>query len=199
MSNKYRAIIYNNKLYLYDYKKNKVDIINFDEKCLKDNKIFDLNSFSNNIKTNNVIKKISNKLIGEKIEFVIWNNYSEVDKRILLEVFNDLNFSQVEFKNIKELLNINIPNIVVSIDGVYYINDIDAYFNYISHNDSVIDTIDFIKERYNLNNYVLIGNRNGLSIVDDKSYLYENNRTFFEDLIKNMDWGLYYLFFMYYN
>ncbi len=187
MSNKYRAIIYNNKLYLYDYKKNKVDIINFDEKCLKDNKIFDLNSFSNNIKTNNVIKKISNKLIGEKIEFVIWNNYSEVDKRILLEVFNDLNFSQVEFKNIKELLNINIPNIVVSIDGVYYINDIDAYFNYISHNDSVIDTIDFIKERYNLNNYVLIGNRNGLSIVDDKSYLYENNRTFFEDLLKNMD------------
>ena len=99
-----------------------------------------------------------------------------------------MNFSHVEFKSIKEVLKTNIPNIIVSLDGIYYIYDIEAYFNYISHNDSILEAIDFIKEKYDVENYILIGNRNGLSLIDDNSYLYENNESFFEDLLKNMDW-----------
>ena len=188
MHNKYRTIIYNNKLYFYNYRSREVSIINCSEKCLKDNKIYDLNSFLSDIKTSNIIKKIANRIIGEKLEIIFWNNYSEVDKRILLEIFNDLNFSHVEFKSIKEVLKTNIPNIIVSLDGIYYIYDIEAYFNYISHNDSILEAIDFIKENYDVEYYILIGIRNGLSLIDDNSYLYENNESFFEDLLKNMDW-----------
>lgn len=187
MRDKYRAIIYNNKLYFYDYKSKEVDIIDCSEKSLKNNKIYELNTFVSDVKTSSVVKKISNKLIGEKIEIIYWSNYSEVDKRVLLEMFNDLNFSTVEFRNIKELLKPNIPNVIVSLDGVYLISDIEAYFNYISHNDSIIEAIDFIKNRYTINNYILIGNRNGLSMIDESAYLYENNENFFEDLLKNMD------------
>lgn len=187
MKEKYRAIIYNNKLYFYDYKSREVDIVDCSEKCIKDNKIYDLNSFISDVKTSYIIKKISNKLIGEKIEIIFWSNYSEVDKRVLQEMFNDLNFSAVEFINIKELLKSNLPNLIVSIDGIYLICDIEAYFNYISHNDSIIEAIDFIKERYNIDKYVLIGNRNGLSLVDESAYIYENNEAFFEDLLRNMD------------
>ena len=104
-----------------------------------------------------------------------------------MELFNNLNFSQVELKNIKDCLKNNIPNVVVSVDGIYYISEIETYFNYISHNDSVIETIDFIKEKYHINKYILIGNRSGLSLVDEEAYMYENNKTFFEDLLKNMD------------
>lgn len=187
MKNINRALIYNNNLYFYDFKRNNINIISFDNKCLKDNKIYDLDLFIKTIKTNNVIKKITNKLVGENLEFIFWSNYSEVDKKVLVEVFNNLNFTQVELKNIKECLKNTIPNLVVSLDGVYYISEIESYFNYISHNDSVIETVDFIKEKYNIKKYILIGNRSGLSLVDEEAYMYENNKNIFEDLLKNMD------------
>lgn len=182
-----RALIYNNNLYFYDFKKGDINIISCDNNCLKDNKIYDLDIFIKTIKANSSIKKITNKLVGENLEFIFWNNYSEVDKKVLIEVFNNLNFSQIELKNIKNYLKNTIPNLVVSLDGVYYISEIESYFNYISHNDSVIETIDFIKEKYNIKKYILIGNRSGLSLVDEESFMYENNKTFFEDLLRNMD------------
>lgn len=187
MKDKHHAIIYNNKLYFYDYKSNNIDVIDCSLQSLKNNKIYDLNSFLNDVKTSSVIKKISNKLIGEKIEIIFWSNYSEVDKKAFLDLFNNLNFSSVDFINIKDILKAKMPVIIVSLDGIYLISGISAYFNYISHNDSIIETIDFIKKRYNINKYILIGNRNGLSLIDDKAYLYENNDTYFEDLLKNMD------------
>lgn len=187
MKDKHRAIIYNNKLYFYDYKNDNIDVTLCSLQSLKNNKIYDLNSFLNDVKSSSVIKKISNKLVGEKIEIVFWSNYSEVDKKALLELFNNLNFSLVDFIDIKDILNEKLPIIIVSLDGIYLISEISAYFNYISHNDSIIEAIDFIKKRYGISKYILIGNRNGLSLIDDSAYLYENNDTYFEDLLKNMD------------
>ena len=146
-----------------------------------------MNLFIKSIKSSNTIKKITNKLVGENLEFIFWSNYSEVDKKVIMELFNNLNFSQVELKNIKDCLKNNIPNVVFSVDGIYYISEIETYFNYISHNDSVIETIDFIKEKYNIEKYILIGNRSGLSLVDKEAFMYENNKNFFEDLLRNMD------------
>lgn len=180
----YKLLIVYNQIYFYDIKRNNVEIFKTKPESIKYDKIFNLNTFFNDVKHNNKIKKISSKLSGERLEIIYWENYNDADKKLLKDIFNDLNFSLVEFVDIKELLKSNIPNLVLSSDGIHYLSDIGVFYSYESHYFDIGQVISFIKEKNKISSLILISKNIDLSVLDSDVLMYENNKTFFEDLLK---------------
>lgn len=187
MKNLYKALIYNNVLHFYDYKLKKIIKIRFTKNAIKDNKIIDLKQFIKEIKNNNLVKRISGKIVSEKIQIITWPNYTNVDKGALYEAFSELNFGFIDYTSIDSLLKMCLPNIIVCCDGIYYIYEVMSYFDYASHHNNILDLIDFIKSKYSVNNYILIQNEDIVNIIDSNAYLYENNDNYFDEMLENMD------------
>lgn len=180
----YKLLVVYNEIYFYDFKKGEIEIIKCQKDSIKDDKIFAVNSFLKDIKKNEKIKKISSKLVGEKLEILIWENYNDADKRLLKEVFSDLNFSLIEFTYINEYIKSEIAKLIISQDGIHYLAEVGVFYSYESHYSSLEEIIKFIKKKYDLNKFVLIGKNLDLKVLDFDAFMYENNKNFFEDLLK---------------
>ena len=181
---KYKLLIVYNKLYFYDIIENKCYKINCSKDSLKDDKIFNVTKFLKDIKNNEKLKKISNKLIGESLEIIVWENYTDADKKLLNDIFVDLNFSTIEYKDIKFYLNVSIAHFILSIDGIHYISDVEVYYNYGRQYLDLNETLRFIKNKNKIKRFIIISENIDIKCLDSHALVYENNKTFFDDLMK---------------
>lgn len=183
----YKILLFNNNTYMYNMNTKCSIVIENNKYSIKDEKIFNLSSFLEDLKKNNLFKRVMNKLIGSKLTIITWPTYTDVDKKIFIDVFTELNFVNIDFKDITDLINVELPKIVISKDGIYLFSEIFQYFPYNSINKNHQSIIIKIKKQYKMKNYILIGDVKKELLLDENALIFENNDNYFKFLLKNID------------
>jgi hypothetical protein len=146
-------IILNNKE-IKQYKINSVDnyrIIN------KDNFI---NEMTNIFKK----QKINQTIITNDIDIIVDNTYSEIDKEVLLNIFKELSFNNINYIEITEIFNIKKDEIIIDISTnnikIYYLNEvIEQKVYFYKYNQYINLLLKNILELKQIKTIKLFGNR----------------------------------------
>jgi hypothetical protein len=146
-------IILNNKE-IKQYKINSVDnyrIIN------KDNFI---NEMTNIFKK----QKINQTIITNDIDIIVDNTYSEIDEEVLLNIFKELSFNNINYIEITEIFNIKKDEIIIDISTnnikIYYLNEvIEQKVYFYKYNQYINLLLKNILELKQIKTIKLFGNR----------------------------------------
>ena len=174
-------LIFNNLTIIYDALEKKCEVINNGDNSLKNDKIFNMDFFKRDLLTSKILKRINNKLFASKVLFYTWNNYNDADKKALRDILSDFNINDVSFKSVKSLFNQKLINIIISNDGIHYYGNKYKYYDFDVFGKNKVK---LINNKVKDTKIVVIGN--GAKAVSDanNSYIYENNDTYFTDLLK---------------
>jgi hypothetical protein len=106
-----------NYLYLVDniayyksYKNNNIFKIKLSKKEIKLGKISDINLFYDTFNTFLIQNHLINILYNEKISIIINETYNNSDKYLLEEILNKINFNQIYFINVSNILDLKKYN-----------------------------------------------------------------------------------------
>ena len=173
-----------NYLYIYSFKNNKLLDYKFN------NSIFE----GRIIKQNNIIKKVNEVLKKEKISkvlnvqkaYIIYESHLKyLDKKIILDTFEQCGFKDIKLVNTKELVNpskiyieLNNQYLIVYNKNKYEIIRVNSYFD-------INKTINLIINQINNSIFVVGINEKIESIVQisDKLFYLENSNRYFIDKI----------------
>lgn len=179
-------IIYNNNLFIYDQKHRLLEKHLNQDAILRDDKLSNPVAFSQLIQNSKIIKQISRRITPTDILIFKWGNYLPSDEKILNDFFNSYNVNHLYYKDISTILPANNPTLVLSADGIHYCAARYCYYSYETTSFNLLEAIEYITKKNNLKKYIILGTKRDLTIVHNQ-YYFENNDTFFEDLLKNYD------------
>jgi hypothetical protein len=172
-----------NYLYLVDniafyksYKNNNIFKIKLSKKEIKLGKISDINLFYDTFNTFLIQKHLINILYNEKITLIINETYTNSDKYLLEEILNKINFNQVYFINVSNILDLKKYN-YLEINNDYLLM---YYKNNLKKKKYRLIPSNFFNSNEELFNYI---NNN----FPSKDTLLYGNNTSIEDILKELD------------
>jgi hypothetical protein len=172
-----------NYLYLVDniafyksYKNNNIFKIKLSKKEIKLGKISDINLFYDTFNTFLIQKHLINILYNEKITLIINETYTNSDKYLLEEILNKINFNQVYFINVSNILDLKNYN-YLEINNDYLLM---YYKNNLKKKKYRLIPSNFFNSNEELFNYI---NNN----FPSKDTLLYGNNTSIEDILNELD------------
>ena len=188
MKYRYDCIFYivDNSIYIYSFKKNNIVV----------------NNYSNYIKNGRIIKpKIIIKIINEYLKkeklykilstlnaIIIYDSHlTYIDKKIIVDIFENCNFKDIKLIDTKNLLNKN--NYYIEINNNYLLTYYHNKYEYIQFNNyfSIKSIINKIVKQNNKDIYLFGINDDILTLanISNKLYYIENYSSYLIDKIKD--------------
>ena len=126
-----------NILYLDDYinfynkKLNKILVIKPYKDTLLNGKIIDRDKFIKRFSKIIVENKLNKNIFNNTITVIINSSYTKEDKKIIIDVLEDLNYKNIKLVNEINYLNVNKNNLVINYNDTYF------YFYYQNHKGNI--------------------------------------------------------------
>ena len=126
-----------NILYLDDYinfynkKINKILVIKPYKDTLLNGKIIDRDKFIKRFSKIIIDNKLNKNIFNSTITILINSSYTKEDKKLLTDVFEELNYKNIRFINEINYLNINKNNLIINCNDTYF------YFYYQNHKGNI--------------------------------------------------------------
>ena len=126
-----------NILYLDDYinfwnkKLNKILVIKPYKDTLLNGHIIDRDKFIKRFSKIIIDNKLNKNIFNNAITIIINSSYTKEDKRIITDVFEELNYKNIKFINEINYLNVNKNNLIINYNDTYF------YFYYQNHKGNI--------------------------------------------------------------
>ncbi len=126
-----------NILYLDDYinfwnkKLNKILVIKPYKDTLLNGKIIDRDKFIKRFSKIIIDNKLNKNIFNNTITIIINSSYTKEDKRLLTNVFEELNYKNIKFVNEINYLNVNKNNLILNYNDTYF------YFYYQNYKGNI--------------------------------------------------------------
>ena len=126
-----------NILYLDDYinfwhkKLNKILVIKPYKDTLLNGKIIDRDKFIKRFSKIIVENKLNKNIFNNTITVIINSSYTKEDKKIIIDILEDLNYKNIKLVNEINYLNVNKNNLVINYNDTYF------YFYYQNHKGNI--------------------------------------------------------------
>ena len=158
--------------------------ISLSDGSVKDDKPYNYDEFLTKLKNSKIIKDMTKKVLSTRLKLYVWDNYTDIDKKSMKDVFENLSFLVTDIVLINNLIRRSIPTLVISIDGIHYIHDSSIYYDYYSHGKNVCDLVKSIKINLNFSKYVQICANNIDYLKDKDALYYEEKSQIIEKILK---------------
>ena len=126
-----------NILYLDDYinfwnkKLNKILVIKPYKNTLLNGHIIDRDKFIKRFNKIIIDNKLNKNIFNNTITIIINSSYTKEDKRIITEIFEELNYKQIKYINELNYLTINKNNLIINYNDTYF------YFYYLNNKGNI--------------------------------------------------------------
>ncbi len=126
-----------NILYLDDYinfwnkKLNKILVIKPYKNTLLNGHIIDRDKFIKRFNKIIIDNKLNKNIFNNTITIIINSSYTKEDKRIITEIFEELNYKQIQYINELNYLTINKNNLIINYNDTYF------YFYYLNNKGNI--------------------------------------------------------------